>query len=262
LTGKWPVQTRALTAEPASTVLCCDFDGTVADIVTVPSTATIHRVAAEALSMLAARLHVVAIISGRPVAFLRAQLGEELAGALALYGRYGAEHLGDDGTIKDQPPAPDLRARFELIATEARHLAPGVRVEDKGGSLALHWRQHPELGRQLLEFASSPAVMGLEARPGKLMVDLVAPGAPTKGNTLSTLLSSGTRHGCYIGDDVGDLDAFDALDSFETSGGEAVRVAVSSPEMPSALRERADLVLRDPAETAEFLAEIASALPI
>jgi trehalose 6-phosphate phosphatase len=64
---------------------------------------------------------------------------------------------------------------------------------------------------------------------------------------------------CFLGDDVGDLDAFDALDRLEASGGQGLRVAVGSSELPDALRDRADLVLRDPGEAAEFLAELAAA---
>jgi trehalose 6-phosphate phosphatase len=258
LTQEWADQLAAFRVEPASTVLCCDFDGTIADIVTDPSAATVQPLAALALAELAQRLKVVAVVSGRPVAFLRIQLGQKLASALELYGRYGAEHLGTAGVEIDQPPSHTLRAQFELIALEAREIAPGVRIEDKGGSIALHWRETPELGNRLLEFATSPAVGGLEARPGKLMVDLVVPGAATKGSTLTRLLSSGARCGCFLGDDIGDLDAFDALDSFEEAGGQALRVAVSSPEIPPALRDRADVVVRDPAEAAEFLAELAA----
>ena len=258
MTQEWADQLAAFRVEPASTVLCCDFDGTIADIVTDPSAATVQPLAALALAELAQRLKVVAVVSGRPVAFLRIQLGQKLASALELYGRYGAEHLGTAGVEIDQPPSHTLRAQFELIALEAREIAPGVRIEDKGGSIALHWRETPELGNRLLEFATSPAVGGLEARPGKLMVDLVVPGAATKGSTLTRLLSSGARCGCFLGDDIGDLDAFDALDSFEEAGGQALRVAVSSPEIPPALRDRADVVVRDPAEAAEFLAELAA----
>jgi trehalose 6-phosphate phosphatase len=90
------------------------------------------------------------------------------------------------------------------------------------------------------------------------MVDLVVPGAPTKGTTLAVLLSGGARRGCFLGDDVGDLEAFDALDTFERSGGTAVRIAVASAEMPATLGERADLTLKDPGEAAEFLSELAA----
>jgi trehalose 6-phosphate phosphatase len=90
------------------------------------------------------------------------------------------------------------------------------------------------------------------------MVDLVVPGAPTKGTTLAALLASGVRRGCFLGDDVGDLEAFDALDTFEASGGIAVRVAVASAEMPAALGARADVILANPGEAAEFLSELAA----
>jgi trehalose-phosphatase len=138
-------------------------------------------------------------------------------------------------------------------------VAPGVRIEDKQGSLALHWRESPSAAERLLELAESAVTAGLEVRPGKQMVDLVIPGAPTKGTIMATLLAGGAQCACFLGDDVGDLETFDVLDTFEASGGNAVRIAVGSAELPTALRERADLILRDPGEAAELLSDLAAA---
>jgi trehalose 6-phosphate phosphatase len=250
---------EALALEPSTTVVCCDFDGTIADIVADPQMARARPDALTALVSLAARLQSVAVISGRPVNFLQTTLGSDVAAVVHLYGRYGAERLEVDGAVDAPDVAPDVRRQFTAIAEEARRVAPGVRVEDKQGSLALHWRESPADGDRLLQLARSEVAAGLELRPGKQMVDLVIAGAPTKGTILAALLSNGARHGCFLGDDVGDLEAFDALDTFEASGGTAVRIAVASVEMPAALRERADLILRDPGEAAEFLHDVALA---
>jgi trehalose 6-phosphate phosphatase len=249
------VETLAL--EPSVTVVCCDFDGTIADIVDDPQMAQARPEALQALVSLASRFQTIAVISGRPVSFLQTTLGNEVSSVVHLFGRYGAERLASDGAVSALGVTPEVRRQFATIAEEARHVAPGVRVEDKQGSLALHWREAPTVGERLLELSKSEAAAGLEVRPGRQMVDLVVPGAPTKGTTLAALLSSGARRGCFLGDDVGDLEAFDALDAFEASGGIAVRVAVASAEMPAALGARADLILANTGEATEFLSDLA-----
>jgi len=258
VTTRWLSQVETLALEPSATVVCCDFDGTIADIVDDPQMAQARPEALSALVSLATRFQSVAVISGRPVSFLQTTLGNEVASVVHVFGRYGAERLTSDGAVSALGVTPEIRRQFATIAEEARRVAPGVRVEDKQGSLALHWREAPGVSERLLELSVSEAAAGLEVRPGRQMVDLVVRGAPTKGTTLATLLSGGARRGCFLGDDVGDLEAFDALDAFEASGGTAVRVAVASAEMPAALGERADLVLEDSGEAAEFLSELAA----
>lgn len=244
---------------PSATVVSCDFDGTIADIVADPQTARARPEALRSLVSLARHFALVAVISGRPVDFLATALGSEAAGVLQLFGRYGAEHRESNGAVEAPDVAPAVRRQFARIAEAAKRVAPDVRIEDKQGSLALHWRESPAAGDALVQLSRSTVAAGLELRPGKQMVDFVVPGAPTKGTTLAALLVNGAQCACFLGDDVGDLEAFDVLDSFESSGGMALRIAVASAEVPAALRERADLVLRDPGEVSEFLRDVAAA---
>jgi trehalose 6-phosphate phosphatase len=58
---------------------------------------------------------------------------------------------------------------------------------------------------------------------------------------------------CYLGDDVGDLQAFAALDVLADKGATTARVAVDSGEAPGELLERADLVVDGPAGALDFL---------
>ena len=76
-----------------------------------------------------------------------------------------------------------------------------------------------------------------------------------KGSAVRTLITeSGARLGLYAGDDTTDLDAFRGLASLGLD--RAVRIAVASPEGPSALAEEADGVVGSPAELAELLEEL------
>jgi len=62
---------------------------------------------------------------------------------------------------------------------------------------------------------------------------------------------------CFIGDDLGDLPAFDALDALDGGNMDTLRVAVDSDEAPDELLRRADLVLQGPVEVVELLRTLA-----
>jgi trehalose 6-phosphate phosphatase len=64
---------------------------------------------------------------------------------------------------------------------------------------------------------------------------------------------------CFVGDDRGDLPAYDALDRLAVRGVHTLRVAVASSEAPDELIARADLVLDGPAEVLAFLRRLAAA---
>jgi trehalose 6-phosphate phosphatase len=69
--------------------------------------------------------------------------------------------------------------------------------------------------------------------------------ARDKGTAL-TAAAAGLDAACYLGDDRGDLAAFDALDALASGGVQVVRVGVRSPEMPPELERRADLLVEGP----------------
>lgn len=247
--------------EPSSTVFASDFDGTLAPISEDPTTASPEDGVAESLVTLATALQRVAIVSGRPAAFLRDRLGEDVARECALFGRYGAEQLQSDGSILTRDAGSALGDVVQRLRIACAEIDPRVLVEDKSGSVALHWRGAPYAEDAVRTLAARAALeAGLEVREGKMIVDLVRAGAPTKGSTISALLNETSTACCFVGDDVGDLDGFDALDRFESRGGHALRVAVASSELPKELADRADLIVPGPSATAAMLEKIATAL--
>ena len=102
--------------------------------------------------------------------------------------------------------------------------------------------------RALDTIAESAREAGLVARYGRKVLEVLPPLGSHKGTAVRQLLDdAGLRRALAAGDDTTDLDSFAALDGLEV----AVRVAVASPEAPSALLEAADLVVDS---TGEFLA--------
>src|SRR5439155_13356044 len=88
----------ALNEDPGRTGIFLDFDGTLSGIVVDPARARPIAGAAEVLHALAERYKTVAVVSGRPLAFLRAHLDLD-AGAVKAFGIYGLETM--DGVHPD-----------------------------------------------------------------------------------------------------------------------------------------------------------------
>ncbi len=242
-----------LRESPATTAILLDFDGTLAAIVDDPAAAAPPPGVPEVLDALVGVYSVVAVISGRPVAFLTAHLGS----GPTLVGLYGLERRVGGETVVS-PDAAHWRDIVERVAAEARvALPPVVGVEHKGLSLTIHLRTAPEHAAEVGRWATAAAGRsGLQVRHARRSVELHPPVHADKGTVASELVGDVTA-ACFIGDDVGDLPAFDALDALAARVRIAVRLAVSSPELDPALRARADGLVDGPSEVLAILRELA-----
>jgi trehalose 6-phosphate phosphatase len=79
------------------------------------------------------------------------------------------------------------------------------------------------------------------------------PPLPTSKGTVVAEAAAGLEAACFLGDDHGDLTAFDALDELAESGATTLRVGVRSEEAPEELLDRADLVVDGPEQVVELL---------
>ncbi len=241
-----PVAFAPLAGDPRHAALVVDFDGTLAPIVDHPEHATALPAALDALRALVDDLELVAIVSGRPVDFLREHVA--VAG-LALVGQYGLERLVDRRVVFE-PEAEPYVGPVAAVAEEAAARWPRVVVERKGQiAVALHWRMVPEAAPPIDEVSELASRHGLALLPGRMVVELRPPLAVDKGTAVESLLGGdGITRAGFAGDDVGDLAAFDALDRLVAAGAleTAVRVAVRSEESPDALLARADAIVDGP----------------
>jgi trehalose 6-phosphate phosphatase len=242
----------ALRRDPARTGLLFDFDGTLSPIVDDPAAARPLEGVTEVLERLAASYAVVAVVSGRPVDFLVDQLPRQVV----LSGLYGLEVVRD-GRRADAAAAGAWREAVADVAHASAARGPsGMLVEPKGLSLTLHYRTRPDLEAEVLAWADSQAARsGLQVRRARMSVELHPPVAVDKGTAVDELVES-LSAACFVGDDVGDLPAFDALDRFASRGGTALRVVVDSPELDPALQQRADLVVDGPAGVLALLRDL------
>jgi len=225
-----------------------DFDGSLSAIVARPEDAQPVEGAREALAALVGRFRVVAVISGR-----RSEEVAELLNVpgLRYFGLYGMEEA-----------APELMAVVAPRVQAVAEAVPEAWVEDKGASIAVHYRQardppraRAELVAALAEVASSA---GLEVVEGKMVVELVPAGRPRKGGAVERLVGENQLSAAlFAGDDVADLDAFRALDGLADKGLLAIKVAVRGEETPGDLVDSADVVVDGPEGLVELLGQLA-----
>lgn len=238
--------------DPTGTALVVDFDGTLAPIVEDAAAARPHVAVPELLTRLHDRLGRVAVVSGRPLAFLDDVVPE----GLDLAGLYGLE-ARVDGVRHDHPQAGNWREVLDDVAARAGARAPeGVVVEHKGLSITLHYRTVPEAAGATEAYARDEARRtGLEARPARKSWELHPPIAVDKGTAVRALADD-YRVVVVAGDDQGDLPAFVALDDLDAIGVTTLRVAVASAEAPRELLDRADVVVDGPEGLVDLLREL------
>jgi trehalose 6-phosphate phosphatase len=204
------------------TAVFLDVDGTLLDIAATPLEVHVPPHLREALYALWQQLDgAIAFISGRPIAEL-----DRIFAPLRLpaVGGHGAEiRFLPKGEIRRSSIATldeDLRADFAQISK----IGKGIIVEDKGYSLAIHYRLAPEHGGEIMKnvvaICKHERCASLEVLPGKLVVE-VKPGGYDKGTGLREMMSAETfkgRRPIFIGDDVTDNAAFAALPEFDGTG--------------------------------------------
>ena len=249
----WPAPFRDT---PEKAGILTDFDGTLAPIVEDPAAARPLAGAVEVLHALSRRYGRVAVVSGRPAAFLAARLRLAEAPELFVAGLYGMEYAEGDA-VTTHPRATEWRGLIETIACEAEEQAPkGVHVERKGLSVTLHFRTAPEHGGWVRTWCEEAAARtGLVVHPAR-MSDELRPAVEVDKGTVVAELAEGLSAVCFVGDDVGDLPAFEALDRLRDEGVTTLKVVVGSAEVPRRLAEAADVVVDGPAAALTLLRQL------
>jgi trehalose 6-phosphate phosphatase len=197
-----------------------DFDGTLSEIVEDPDSARLVDGAADALTSLSAACPV-AILSGRDLADVRERIG--LPG-LWYAGSHGFELTGPDGTHHQNPEAA---ASIPVLAGAAADLAdqlgriPGVVVEHKRFGVAVHYRNaaRDRVGEVAAAVRTAGQRTALRVTTGREVIELRPNIDWDKGKTLRWVLDyirdnegAGPLLPIYLGDDITDEDAFDAVD--------------------------------------------------
>ncbi len=227
-----------------------DIDGTLLDLAPTPRAVRVPPGLPALLSDLGQALDgAVALISGRALSDI-----DRLFPSLTLVaaGQHGAELRRPDGTVdRCAPPPSDLSARIAAFAADR----PGLLVEDKGMTVAVHWRQAPEYGETLGRFVDSVvSELGgaFQAIRGNRVFE-IKPRAASKRTAVERLMASPPFAGripVFLGDDRTDEDGFAAALAMD---GFAIRVGDGEPTI-------APLRVAGPAEVHAFLSRIVETL--
>ena len=231
-------------------LLAFDFDGTLTPIVARPNDARLSKGVSARLATLATHLPV-AIVTGRSIDDVRGRLGFE---PRFIVGNHGAEEEGRVAAAGESSEAFSglrLRLRERLPALSAA----GVTVEDKGHSMALHYRlsRTRERALQLITELLADHDDALRVFGGKLVVNVVPSLAPDKADAVRALvLRSGVRCAIFAGDDVNDEPVFATAPADWLT----IRVGRDDP------RSKAQWFLDSPGEMALLLERMVSLLAL
>jgi trehalose 6-phosphate phosphatase len=236
-----------------------DFDGTLSEIVDDPDSARLTAGAAEALASLAARCPV-AVLSGRDLADVAERVG--LAG-IWYAGSHGFELTGPDGAHHENDAAA---AAVPVLADAAAALGhrlatvAGVAVEHKRFAVAVHYRNaaRDHIGAVAAAVRAAGQRYALRVTTGREVIELRPDIDWDKGKTLRSIIDHVSRETgplapIYLGDDITDEDAFDAIS--HDGAGIVVR-HTDDGDRATAAR----FALDDPAQVREFTERLARRL--
>jgi trehalose 6-phosphate phosphatase len=252
-------------------VIGLDFDGTLSPIVDDPERAHIHDDASDVLLDLAREVAAVAVITGRPARQVLdlgglEEVGEALAGAdadLYVFGQYGNERWSSHQRRIMSPRPPRGLASFEreLTGVLRRADAADAWVEDKGLAVAVHTRRLAEpdaaFRRLLAPITELAEKHDLITEPGRNVIEVRSSGMH-KGLAVRTLVNE-LDAGAFLfaGDDLGDMEAFEAVAELRDAGMPTLLVCSASSE-ESALVPLSDVVVKGPDGVLDLLRQLTS----
>ena len=208
---------RLLPIPSADWAFFLDVDGTLLEIADTPSSVKVDRCLLELIGQLhRASSGAVALISGRSLTNL-----DELLGLvrLPMAGQHGLERRDAAGRlwIHAAPPGAKCAIQDALAPVLTRH--PGLLLEDKGLTLALHYRQAPRLAgyvHRLMTRLAATVGQGLELQRGKCVVE-VKPAGVDKGTAIAEYMLEPPfmkRYPVFIGDDRNDEHGFAIINKY------------------------------------------------
>jgi len=248
LFAAWPQVSRRL-RRAERWLLLLDFDGTLAPFTSDPQAARLESDVRPVLSRLArnprARLYIV---SGRPLAYLRRWASVP---GVRLLGLHGWERPGMARPVRERRRVLEVKRWLGKRLAGAR----GIKIEDKGIVLAVHYRAATPEEVKLAQEATLQVLWSsqraLRLIEGKMIWELAPSFIEGKGAAAARLLAklSPGWLPIYAGDDESDECAFAIL-----RRGVTIQVG-GRPDT------KARFWLRDPSEVREFLERLEALMP-
>jgi len=201
------------------TAILLDIDGTLLDLMPTPREVWVPPGLSKALNGLLEKTSgAMALVSGRSLNDIDLIFAPDQFPAV---GGHGAEMRlsSDSGAVATHAPPLDMELKRRL-ATIAK-LSPGILLEDKGYSLALHYRLAPRAEKAIYEAVSLIRAdlpnATIEVLPGKCVCEIKHSGF-TKASGVRELMTREPFRGrrpLFIGDDVTDETVFAIMPDFD-----------------------------------------------
>jgi trehalose 6-phosphate phosphatase len=205
--------------------LFLDVDGTILEIAATPEAVHVPARAVAAITAASERLAgAVALVSGRSIADLD---GLFLPLRLPAAGAHGAQRRTSTGRVFSRHLGAKLGPARESLARWAA-ANPGVLLEDKQDSLALHYRNAPSLepaARRAVEGAARALGPAFQVQEGKKVLEIKA-GAVSKGTAIEAFMAEAPFAGrcpVFLGDDLTDEAGFEVVNRL---GGHSIAIGI------------------------------------
>jgi trehalose 6-phosphate phosphatase len=232
--------------------LFLDIDGTLLELAPAPDAVHVDPSLATLLSTVRRKLGgALALITGRSIT----SADKLFPGMrLPIAGQHGCERRDAQGTLHLHAPATATLARLRALFTEFARTHEGLMLEDKGATLAVHYRAAPHLAshvhRTLRETIAATGATEYRLQRGKQLLEL-RPDGRDKGTAIHDFMNERPFKGrcpVFVGDDRADEHGFAVVREI---GGWSIKVG------PGATR--APYRLRDVSAVLEWLAALAQA---
>lgn len=250
-------------------VVGLDFDGTLAPVVDDPEAARLHPGAPGVLLELAEVVRAVAVITGRPARQAIAMgdldaLGNAMldrGAELFVFGQYGHERWSttEQRIRSPRPPAGLATFERELPSVLRRAGAGDAYIEEKGLAVAVHTRRMDDPAGAFERLVAPIAALAerhhLAVEPGRNVIEIRS-GDMHKGHAVRAFVAEQEAAGVIFGgDDLGDIEAFEAVRDLRADGLPGLVVCSASREQPD-LVELADVVVDGPAGMVDLLSSL------
>ncbi len=235
---------RSLVPHLSETAVLLDIDGTLLDLMPTPREVWVPPGLAKTLNRLLVRTNgALALVSGRSLNDIDLIFAPDQFPAVGGHGAEMRIEPDSEAVAAHAPPMDkELKRRLAAIAK----LSPGILLEDKGYSLALHYRLAPHAEKAI--YAAVSLIRAdlpnapIEVLPGKCVCEIKHSGF-TKASGVRELMTREPfkgRRPFFIGDDVTDESVFAImpdLDGLAFSVGRRAKGVAGHFDAPSDVRE-------------------------
>src|SRR5882724_5883092 len=210
---------RALVPHLSDSAILLDIDGTLLDLMPTPREVWVPPGLAKTLNRLLARTNgALALVSGRSLNDIDLIFAPDQFPAV---GGHGAEMRIEPDSESVDAHAPPLDKELKRRLAAIAKLSPGILLEDKGYSLALHYRLAPHAEKAI--YAAVSLIRAdlpnapIEVLPGKCVCEIKHSGF-NKASGVRELMTHEPfkgRRPFFIGDDVTDESVFAIMPDFD-----------------------------------------------